>query len=654
MLEINMALTALFSACLCLLVGYFVYSRGKKNPVNRNFFVINVLIFLWNSGDFIVPLFGADHSGALFYDRFSQVGGILITPWYFIFIRSLTGHSIKETSRLWTFRLFAFISAGLLFLVPTPFLIKDVEVLPFKEIPGVFLFVEIAAFVVNIFLGLGHLLKARKTASPPQKIRISYFGVAILMGILSAVIWFVIISLFPGSSTKIIYVFEVTYVLLTAFAILRHHLMNIEVIFKKTAVYAILSTLITGIYLALVLGFEDLFSSLRGGITLVEKIVAAFIIAATFQPMRTLVEKTIDRIFFRGKVDYEDALARFTHSLGSVLELRELVDLLVSISGILGAKNLAVMLRDEQAGRFRVIASTGLDAEHHDIGFDDFDDTIRVLGSAKKIVTAEEVKRLSEEVGHKGLAGEVAALRAEIIIPIFAKEDLDGILFLGEKHSEERYNRNDFNLLATLADEAGIAIENAKLYGSVKRTYFETVQALSRAIEASDEYTRGHSDRVTNIAVEIAKRLQIGREKIDTLKFAGVLHDIGKIGVIKEILHKPAKLSDLEFALIKNHPAMGEDIIKPVAFLDKIRPVIRHHHERFDGRGYPDGLQGNDIPLLARIIAVADTYDAMTSHRPYRSALSSEVAVAEIKKCAGTQFDPEIVQAFLDISATLS
>jgi HD-GYP domain-containing protein (c-di-GMP phosphodiesterase class II) len=261
----------------------------------------------------------------------------------------------------------------------------------------------------------------------------------------------------------------------------------------------------------------------------------------------------------------------------------------------------------------------------------------------------EEIRDAGKAAPPTALLREIDLLRAEIIIPVFIKGELSGILFLGGKLSDERYNRSDFNLLATLADEAGMAIENAKLYGNVKRTYFETVQALAQAMEASDEYTRGHSDRVTQLAVEIAKRLQIGRDKIDTLKFAGILHDIGKIGVIKEVLHKPGKLSDLEFALIKLHPKLGEDIIKPVAFLDKIRPIIRHHHERFDGKGYPDGIQGEDIPLMARIIAVADTYDAMTSHRPYRSALSSAVALAEIKKCSGTQFDPAVVKAFLEI-----
>jgi HD-GYP domain-containing protein (c-di-GMP phosphodiesterase class II) len=273
-----------------------------------------------------------------------------------------------------------------------------------------------------------------------------------------------------------------------------------------------------------------------------------------------------------------------------------------------------------------------------------------MMNADKKVITAEEIERGQADGGYASLKRETAIFPAEVIIPVFVKGELNGILFLGQKLSEAHYDRNDISLLTTLADEAGIAFENAKLYGNIKRTYFETVQALAQAIEASDEYTRGHSERVTKIAVEIAKRLQLSRDKIDTLKFAGILHDIGKIGVIKEILHKPGKLSDLEFSLIKLHPKLGEEIIKPVAFLDKIRPIIRHHHERFDGKGYPDGLQGEDIPLMSRIIAVADTYDAMTSHRPYRSALSREIALAEIVKCSGTQLDAKVVQAFLEIS----
>lgn len=297
-----MSYLSLVSASLCLIVGLFVYSRGREKPDNRYFLIINILIFIWNSGDFIVPLFRDNLSGGLLYDRLSQVGGILITPWFIIFIRTLTGHSIKEISKSPLFRFFSGLAFGLLCLVPTPLLIKEIEIHPFKEVPGIFLSVEIAAFLVNIALGLGHLLKARKTAVPSQKIRLLYFGVAILIGILSAVVWFVMISLFPTASTNIIYIFEVTYVVLTAFAILKHHLMDIDVIVKRTAVYTLLSTFIVGTYVAIVLAFEVVFRSITGYSSLAEKIIAAFIIAATFQPMRSLVEKSIDKLFFRGKI----------------------------------------------------------------------------------------------------------------------------------------------------------------------------------------------------------------------------------------------------------------------------------------------------------------------------------------------------------------
>jgi len=569
---------------------------------------------------------------------------------FIVFYLTLTGHGLKEILRFPVFRLFGALAGLLLCLVPTPLLIKGVEVQPFKEIPGDLLIVEIAVFVASILYCLGHLFKARKTSSPAQRTRLKYFGFAILVGIFSAVSWFIAISFFPGLSTNFIYVFEVTYVLLTAVAILRHHLMNIDIIVKKTVVYAVLSTFVIGIFVAIILVFETLFRSLTGEVSLVEKIIAAVIITVTFQPVRLLIEKFIDKLFFRDKYDYQDALAQFTRSLGSVLDLRELINLIVSITGIMRAKSLAVLLRDEELGRFKVVSVTGLPSEALTVGFDDFSDLVRMMSADKKVVTAEEIELGRADGGYASIKRETAIFRAEVIIPVFVKGELNGLLFLGQKLSEAAYDRNDINLLTTLADEAGIAFENAKLYGNIKRTYFETVQALAQAIEASDEYTRGHSERVTKIAVEIAKRLQLSRDKIDTLKFAGILHDIGKIGVIKEILHKPGKLSDLEFSLIKLHPKLGEEIIKPVAFLDKIRPIIRHHHERYDGKGYPDGLQGEDIPLMSRIIAVADTYDAMTSHRPYRSALSREIALAEIVKCSGTQLDAKIVKAFLEIS----
>ncbi len=178
---------------------------------------------------------------------------------------------------------------------------------------------------------------------------------------------------------------------------------------------------------------------------------------------------------------------------------------------------------------------------------------------------------------------------------------------------------------------------------------FDTIKVLALALDARDHYTHGHSQEVTEYAVEIAREIGLSFKEIDIIRDAGILHDIGKIGIADAVLLKPGKLTDEEYAEIKKHPVIGKKILEPVKCLaDKI-PLIYHHHERFDGTGYPDGLAGDNIPLGARILAVADSYQAMTSTRPYRKALPTLVAIAELIRFKARQFDPIIVDAFLRV-----
>jgi len=174
---------------------------------------------------------------------------------------------------------------------------------------------------------------------------------------------------------------------------------------------------------------------------------------------------------------------------------------------------------------------------------------------------------------------------------------------------------------------------------------------LSRAIEARDPYTRGHSARVTAIAEAIARRLGWDRERLELLQVGGPLHDVGKLGVSEEVLAKPGRLDEQELAQIREHPKLGARILIRVAGLRGAIPYVLYHHERWDGRGYPTGRAGEEIPLEARVLAVADAFDAMTSDRPYRPALHRDEAIAEVARCAGTQFDPEIVRIFLELFA---
>jgi putative nucleotidyltransferase with HDIG domain len=183
----------------------------------------------------------------------------------------------------------------------------------------------------------------------------------------------------------------------------------------------------------------------------------------------------------------------------------------------------------------------------------------------------------------------------------------------------------------------------------IRASFLSAITALAYALEAKDIYTSGHSQRVVEVSVAIAEELGMPQDSIDKIRLAGLVHDIGKIGVKESVLNKPGKLTDEEYQHIKSHCDIGERILTPIVEDEEILKVVRHHHERYDGRGYPDGLSGEQIPLGARILAVADTYDALTSERPYREAMSAETAFAEIERGKGAQFDPIVAGAFLRI-----
>lgn len=214
--------------------------------------------------------------------------------------------------------------------------------------------------------------------------------------------------------------------------------------------------------------------------------------------------------------------------------------------------------------------------------------------------------------------------------------------------------RNISNASQTLLSQneslVGQKLSLEQSYAQLDLSYRNTVMALSNAVDARDKYTAGHSQRVANIATAIGQFMGIDSISSQRLELAALLHDIGKIGIPDEILHKPSKLSEHDFETIKRHPLIGFNILKDINFLDSVLPIILHHHERYDGHGYPIGIKGEAIPFESRIIAVADSYDAMTSDRPYRKGLISDVALKEIQRCAGTQFDPIIVEAFMKIN----
>ncbi len=233
-------------------------------------------------------------------------------------------------------------------------------------------------------------------------------------------------------------------------------------------------------------------------------------------------------------------------------------------------------------------------------------------------------------------------------VPLRVRGRLIGVIAAVSLTASHRFDEGQRKLLAMVGSRAAAAIENARLYEDLKATFNQTIQGLARAIDKMDRYTAGHSDRVAIYAEILARRVQLPPDVVEVVRQAALMHDIGKIGCVMN-LNKPGKLSQEEYEIFKKHPGFGRDILEPIRFLNPIIPGVHLHHERWDGRGYPLGLKGDHIPMIARIISVADTYDAMTSDRSYRKALPHDVATGEIERCSGTQFDPYCANEFLTV-----
>jgi len=248
----------------------------------------------------------------------------------------------------------------------------------------------------------------------------------------------------------------------------------------------------------------------------------------------------------------------------------------------------------------------------------------------------------------KTFSGAEVRSGSVLSVPMKIRDETFGVLVALDK-KQPGFQEEDLFLLQFLLSKAALTVENIALYETVVQNLRDTMRSLVKAIEAKDAYTERHSSRVTELSVLVAERLGLSEEELDSLRFAGYLHDIGKIGIADHILTKPGRLTEEEFAIMRSHPVIGENIVQNLDLLPREREVIRSHHERWDGSGYPDGLVGEDIPLMARIIAVTDAFDAMTSDRPYRKALPTEVASQELKDKSWIQFDGRVAEVFLTL-----
>ena len=290
-----------------------------------------------------------------------------------------------------------------------------------------------------------------------------------------------------------------------------------------------------------------------------------------------------------------------------------------------------------------------------------FDDGAVVYEEAKKSLKSNKINTQAKEI-LKGALLQMETFETQVCIPSFFRDELLGLLLLGSKKNGKKFGQDELDFFVALASDVAMAIRNAWLFRELelelerKRSLFmHTTIALAAAIDAKDHYTHGHTERVTNLSLAIAKKMSLKNKKsfdekfLEHLHIAGLLHDIGKIGVPEAILNKEGTLTDEERKKIQEHSILGTTILQPIKELGESILGVKHHHERYDGQGYPAGLKGDEIPLIASIISVADAFDAMTTDRPYRRALSDKEAIEEIMRVSGKQLDPEVTKVLIEL-----
>lgn len=386
----------------------------------------------------------------------------------------------------------------------------------------------------------------------------------------------------------------------------------------------------------------------------------------------------------KGKIDYKKELEDAARKMILVHKPKTLIQLIVrTIVQKVRVRHCGILLFSREANSYVLTVSKGKLGVKIPRGFiriDPDNAMIRFFSNKKYQKFIDGGALVYQKIGiilrnksllgrHEGLKETLIALRNQmdllesvVCIPSYFQDKLLGVLLFGKKNSSKSFYRKELDFFIALANDVAMAIRNAQLFEELqkqidrnKRLFLETTKALATTIDAKDHYTHGHTERVTHISLAMAKKMIMShRIKVDSafleeLNIAALLHDIGKIGIPEYILNKRGSLSDEERRRINEHPIIGAAILEPIKELKRAIEGVKYHHERFDGAGYPEGLKGHYIPLIASIIAVADSYDAMNTNRPYRPAFSKKQTVEEINNGRGTQFHPLAAKVLVEL-----
>ncbi len=684
------------TAVASLGLGAFVYSKNRLGLVNRVWLRLCLATSLWAWASSRM-MESSQIGWAFLWARLSLVG-LSFVPAFFLRLSRVLVNGEGEASWLhWNFR----VAGVMAVLALTPLLIRDLQpefTFHFYPVAGPLYGVFAAWFFGSFLYTLWVLMKAYQGEIGFKRNQLRYVIVASLIGLLA------FFSMFPlafGVPLRPMGQGLLLFYALISYSIVRWRLMDVSIVVKNTLVYATLYSILVGLFVVVVVFVGQwLF---YGPQALDRRVlwmclVALGIVTALGPPLDAWLTRTTDRLLFQKKYEWQKTLKEASRGMSQITSVDRLLRLMAHFIGMrLRVTHVGILYRSSdfytvKVSRGRQKLGVGLTVNHDS-------PLVRWLGEKRESLTLEEVQRgirhekplplsfwLRQRPVQKSpersrgapswsasshsleeLEDQMRRLNAFVCVPAISRSRLLGFLILGEKLSGDPYSQEDLDLLTTLASEGAIALENAELYEQLfhrmheiedlyqreHRLFIHTAIALAAAVDARDPYTHGHTERCAAYALMILEEMGSHSEVVsiprfkEMLKVAALLHDIGKIGVPDEILRKRGSLTPREIRTMREHSTIGAIILQPIKGMEEVAKAIRAHHERFDGTGYPDGLTGAEIPLVARIISVVDTFDTMTTDRPYRRRLSEEAAVKEIESCSGSQFDPMVVEAFL-------
>jgi len=671
-------ISSLFTIVVTMFLGSVIFFRGRGGRIARAYFLLMAFIALWASG--ILTLVGARSSEESFlWAKLFFVPVAFIPCFYFRFIIKLVRLEKKYRFLLW---LGYFLSFSFAISVFGPFMFNGTSLKFGVHWPtaGDFFWLYIVYFSSYPLLAHTIAFSHRSRLTYLAKKQLQYISIAAILGFSGGASTFLSVYGIFLPRLQSVAIFSVPFACaFIAIATYTARAVDIELFRRRTVVFSLLYSLSVGLFVAVVLVMQNIIQLKYEINRFVFPISALFIITIFIRPIEHILVRLTDKFLYQKKYDYLKILEKASKGMLFITDINRLLKLITRVLlKYMRVTRAAIYLYDKNMGDYRCKEMQGQSMEiQKQIPSKKtliewlkekktpllIDDIINWIQKEAMFPHRMVLRRTLEQ-----LRVSVRSLKAAVCVPAFIREEMIGFLALGNKLSGAGYTRDDIALLSTLSNSAAIAIENAYMYEELRdrikrgadllkeqhELFIDTATAFSYAVDLRDAYSRQHTQRIIEYCMIIIKGLDkmnagYNREPdfLENLKIAALLHDVGKVAIPDAILNKKGPLLPEEHQIVRNHINVAVDILKPITELEPVIHIVKYHHEFYNGEGYPEGLKGDEIPFSSRILAVANAYDAMTSDRPYRKAMSHQRAAELLKQGSGKDFDPVIVEALL-------